>query len=115
MSKASIDPADIPVVPYFLVLLVPNDDREAEPAVFTQHVAFIEHMASQGVVLLGGAFEAPIEGASGAYLLHTASKAEAETWASRDPLMTSGACRANIIAWKLVGIAPGAIDPALTT
>ena len=114
MTSASIEPTDIPAVPYFLVLLVPQDDREVEPAVFTDHVAFIEHMASEGIVLLGGGFETPIEGASAAYLLHTASKAEAEAWAARDPLMTSGAYRATVIAWHLVGIAPNAIDPTLT-
>lgn len=115
MSNASIDPPEIPVVPYFLVLLIPTDDRAVEPAVFTQHVAFIDHMASEGIVLLGGEFETPIEGASGAYLLHTASQAEAQAWASRDPLTMSGAFRPKIIAWNLVGIAPGAIDPALTS
>ena len=108
MSNASIDPPEIPVVPYFLVLLIPTDDRAVEPA-------FIDHMASEGIVLLGGEFETPIEGASGAYLLHTASQAEAQAWASRDPLTMSGAFRPKIIAWNLVGIAPGAIDPALTS
>ncbi len=107
-------PIDIPTVPYFLVLLVPGRHWDQRETFFAAHVAFIDRMAAANVVLLGGSFDAPVDGADGAYLLRTATRAEAEAWAAQDPLVANGAYHARIVAWHLVGIAPGAIDPALT-
>jgi uncharacterized protein YciI len=103
-----------PVVPYFLVLLLPGDNAADAPRYFEAHVAHIDAMAAANIVLLGGEFEDAIDGATGAYLLHTSSRAEAEAWAAKDPLIRHGACRARIVTWHLVGITLGAIDPALT-
>lgn len=102
----------IQTVPYHLVLLRPAKRLEGD-AHFAAHVSFIEEMSAANVVLLGGDFEDSIDGADGAYLLHTASPAEAEDWAARDPLISSGAYSARVVPWHLVGIAPAAIDPRL--
>ncbi len=104
----------IPTVTYFLVLLLPGGNHQAGPEYFEAHVEFIETMAAANVVLLGGEFETPVEGAEAAYLLRTASQAEAEEWASRDPLVKNEVYRPRVVAWKLVGINPGAIEPSLT-
>ena len=106
---------EIPTVPYFLVLLKPAANHAAGPQHFADHVAFVEEMTAAGVVLLGGDFDDVIEGAEGGYLLRTASLAEADAWAARDPLVSNGVYTPRIVAWRLVGIAKGAIDPALAT
>lgn len=103
----------IQTVPYHLVLLRAAANRVEGDAHFAAHVSFIEEMSAANVVLLGGDFEDPIDGADGAYLLHTVSRAEAEDWAARDPLISSGAYSARVVPWHLVGIAPAAIDPRL--
>lgn len=104
---------DIPNIPYYLVLLTRSNRSAAAEAAFAAHVDFIGEMTAAGVVLLGGDLDPPIEGADGAYLLHTASRAEAEGWAARDPLVRSGAYAARVVTWHLVAIAPSAIDPRL--
>jgi uncharacterized protein YciI len=101
-----------PVVPYFLVLLSPGENAAAAPNYFEAHIAFIDAMAAANIVLLGGEFESAIDGATGAYLLRVSTRADAEAWAAKDPLISHGAYRARIVTWHLVGITPGAIDPA---
>jgi len=105
---------DFPVVPYFLVLLSPGENAAAAPSYFGAHVEHIDVMAAANIVLLGGEFDNAIDGASAAYLLHTSSRAEAEAWAAKDPLVSHGAYRARVVKWDLVGITPGAIDPTFT-
>lgn len=100
-------------VPYFLVLLEPLGDAAAADEHFSDHIAFVDQMIAENVVLLGGGFDGPLDGAIGAYLLRTASLAIAEEWAARDPLTARGACRARIVRWDLVGINPHAIDSRL--
>lgn len=109
MSTADVD--DVPTVPYFLVLLDPGPNRVAEPQHRAAHIAFIETMEAAHVVLLGGEFGAPIDGAQAAYLLHVSSQLEAERWAATDPLIVKQVFRARVVAWHLVGIATAAIDP----
>jgi uncharacterized protein YciI len=104
---------EIPTVQYFLVLLVPGRNHAAAPDYFAAHVDFIEAMAAANVVLLGGDFDPAVAGAEAAYLLHTASKAEAAAWAAKDPLIAHAVYEPRIVAWNLVGISRGAIDPAL--
>jgi uncharacterized protein YciI len=103
-----------PVVPYFLVLLSPGENAAAAPRYFEAHVEHIDAMAADNIVLLGGEFDDAIDGATAAYLLHTSSRAEAEAWAAKDPLVSHKACRARVVTWHLVGITPGAIDPAFS-
>ena len=105
---------DFPVVPYFLVLLSPGENAAAAPNYYEAHVEHIDAMAAENIVLLGGEFDHAIDGATAAYLLHTVSRAEAEAWAAKDPLVSHGAYRARVITWHLVGITPGAIDPVFT-
>ncbi len=47
-------------------------------------------MAADNIVLLGGEFDNAIDGATAAYLLHTSSRADAEAWAAKDPLVSHG-------------------------
>lgn len=103
----------IQTVAYYLVLLRPAANHAEADAHFADHVSFIEDMDAANLVLLGGDFEGAVHGADAAYLLHTASRAEAEEWAARDPLIRSGAYSAHIVDWHLVGIAPRAVDPRL--
>jgi len=104
---------EIPSVPYFLVLLVPSSNHQAGSEHFAAHVSFIETMAAAHVVLLGGDFDSAVEGAEAAYLLRTGSRDAAQAWAAKDPFVAHAVYRPRIVAWKLVGIDPGAIDPAL--
>jgi uncharacterized protein YciI len=108
MSTAGVD--DIPTVPYFLVLLQPGPNRAAEPQHRAAHVAFIGTMQAADVVLLGGEFGSPVDGAHGGYLLHVSSPSEAEGWAARDPLVVEQVCQPRVVTWRLVGIAATAID-----
>lgn len=104
---------EVPTVPYYLVLLIPSANRAAGEQHFAAHVRFIEEMTAAKVVLLGGEFEAALGGAEAAYLLHTASRAEAEAWAARDPLVRHAVYRTQVVAWHLVGVSAAAIDPSL--
>jgi len=104
---------EVPSVPYYLVLLVPSVNHAAGGQHFAAHVKFIDEMSAANVVLLGGDFEATIEGAEAAYLLHTASRAEAEAWAANDPLVKHAVYSTKVVAWHLVGISQTAIDPSL--
>jgi uncharacterized protein YciI len=110
---ATDDALDVPTVTYYLVLLIPGANHAAGEQHYAAHVEFIDEMAAANAVLLGGDFEAAIDGAEAAYLLHTASRSEAEAWAARDPLVRHAVYRPKIVAWRLVGIAQRAIDPAL--
>ena len=109
MSTADVD--DIPTVLYFLILLQPGPNRAAEPEHRAAHIAFIEAMEAANVVLLGGEFGSPVDGAHAAYLLHVSSQSEAERWAAKDPLVVEKVFQARVVAWHLVGIAATAIDP----
>ncbi|MDQ0465590.1 uncharacterized protein YciI [Caulobacter ginsengisoli] len=105
-------PAEIPTVTYFLVLLQRGENHAAAAEHFAAHVEFVGAMEAAKTVLLGGSFGSPIEGADGGYLLHVASRAEAEAVAARDPLVRARVCEARIVEWDLVGICRGAIDAA---
>jgi uncharacterized protein YciI len=111
MSTAPAAP-EIPTVRYFLVLLLPGSNHAAADRHLAAHVDFIDAMTAANVVLLGGAFAPAIDGADAAYLLHTASAAAAEEWASKDPFVANAVYEPRIVAWDLVGISRAAIDPA---
>lgn len=103
----------IPTVTYFLVLLRPVRNEAASEPPWQAHVAYIDTMVSHGVVLLGGDLDPPVSGADAAYLLHTSTREEAETWADNDPVVRHGHYIPEVVEWHLVGIAPNAIHPAL--
>jgi uncharacterized protein YciI len=111
---STMDGLSVPTVPYFLVLLMPDHNHAAAPEHFAEHVAFIDAMTEQNVVLLGGSFASLVEGAEAAYLLHTSSAFEAEQWAAHDPYVRHGVHQPRVVAWHLVGISVAAIDPRLT-
>lgn len=104
---------EIPSVPYFLVLLIPGGNHQAAAQHFAAHVAFVDTMIAANVVLLGGDFDSAIDGAEGAYLLHTGSEDEAYAWAAKDPFIAHAVYRPRVVAWNLVGIDARAIDSAL--
>jgi uncharacterized protein YciI len=103
---------EIRTVPYFLVLLRRGENHDAAAEHYPAHVRFVGTMEAANTVLLGGSFGSPIDGAEGAYLLHVASRTEAEDVASQDPLVKARVCEAKIVEWKLVGVCRGAIDTA---
>ncbi|WP_156743575.1 YciI family protein [Occultella aeris] len=105
----------IPTVSYFLVLLRPVPDASATEPPWQEHVHFIDEMVSHGAVLLGGDLDPPVAGARAAYLLHTSTRAEAEAWTGRDPLVRQGSYAPEVIEWSLVGIALNAIHPGPET
>jgi hypothetical protein len=70
-------------------------------------------MTELDVALLGGDLGSPVAGAEAAYLLHTSTRQEAETWAHKDPLVLHRYYVPEIVEWHLVGVNLGAIDPAL--
>lgn len=108
-----MDSEDIPTVTYFLVLLHAGPDRDTAEPPWSAHVAFIDTMIELDVVLLGGDFGNPVAGAEAAYLLHTSTRQEAETWAHKDPLVLHRSYVPEIVEWHLVGVNLGAIDPVV--
>ena len=107
------DSEDITTVTYFLVLLHAAPSRDETDPPWSAHVAFIDKMTDLDVVLLGGEFASPVAGAEAAYLLHTGTRQEAESWAHQDPLVLQRYYIPEVVEWHLVGVAPGAIDPVL--
>lgn len=105
---------DVHTVIYFLVLLYPGPSRAALSSTMAAHVDHIDAMSARGIVLLGGDFATPVDGAEAAYLLHTATAEEAADWARRDPHVQAAVYRFEIVPWELVGIGRNAIDPTLT-
>ncbi len=85
-----------PVVPYFLALLSPGPNAATAPRYFDAHVGHIDAMAADHIVPLGGEFDNAIGGATAAYLLHTDSRAQAEAWAAKGPLVKHGAYLSRI-------------------
>jgi hypothetical protein len=108
-----MDSEAIPTVIYFLVLLRAGPNRDSPEPPWGAHVAFIDTLTELDVVLLGGDLGSAVAGAEGAYLLHTATRQEAETWARKDPLVVDRYYVPEVVEWHLVGINLGAIDPDL--
>jgi uncharacterized protein YciI len=111
---ASVDESEEQGPGYYLVLLRPGARHDRVAQLLDDHVAFMEAMIAADVVLLGGDFGAPVDGAETAYLLRTSSHSEAERWAARDPFVQGAAYEPTVLHWDLVGINLGAVDPALT-
>jgi len=112
---ASVGETEMQGPGYYLVLLRPSEPYHRPARLLDDHVAFVEAMIAADVVLLGGDFGVPVDGAETAYLLRTASRSEAEGWAARDPFVQGAAYEPTVLHWDLVGINLGAVDPALTT
>lgn len=98
-------PMDIPTVTHFLVLLQRGENHAAAAGHFAAHAQFVGAMEAAKTALLGGSFGSPIDGADGGYLLHVASRAEAEAVASQDPRARAFARRglSSGIWWESVG------------
>jgi uncharacterized protein YciI len=104
---------DVPTVTYFLVLLHAGPNRVTAEPPFSAHVAFVDSLVEIDAILLGGDFGSRVGGAEAAYLLHTSTRHEAETWAHKDPLVLHGYYVPEVVEWRLVGVTVGAIDPVL--
>jgi len=57
MSNSAPQIPEMPVVPYFLVLLVPGRNHETRVESLAAHIEFIGTMSAANVILLGGEFE----------------------------------------------------------
>jgi uncharacterized protein YciI len=78
------------------------------------HEPFIDTLAAERLVLLGGDLVDAEEGVRAAYVLRCDDLAAAETIVATDPLVTSGVMRPLLAEWQLVGINLGAVDERLT-
>jgi hypothetical protein len=94
---------------YFLVLLHPVPGAGSLP----DHEPFIDWLDGMNLVLLGGDLEPPAGGADAAYVLSCGSEAQAHELVAADPLVTSGCMRPEVVEWRLVGVNPDAVEPAL--
>ena len=113
MDSDDLPSEDIPTVTYFLVLLHPGSNRGTAEPPWNEHVAFIETLIELDVVLLGGDVGSQVSCAEAAYLLHTATRQEAEAWAQKDPLVIHRYFVPEVVEWHLVGVNLGAVDPVL--
>lgn len=78
------------------------------------HEPFIDALAAQHLVLLGGDLVDAEQGVRGAYVLRCDDLAAAEAIVATDPLVSSRVMRARLTEWQLVGIDLGAVDEHLT-
>lgn len=78
-----------------------------------EHARFIDSLIERKLVLLGGEFGAPVAGAEAAYLLRCEGLEQAAAIAAEDPLVAAGAVAPRLVEWRLVGIDPDAIEPAV--
>jgi len=96
---------------YVLVFLHASANAEQEQQHAASHERFIDSLVARNLVLLGGAFAAPIGDAYAAYVLR-ADLDEARQIAAQDPFVVDDVLRAELVQWELVGINPEAIDPS---
>lgn len=98
---------------YVLVMLSPEGSQK-EPADMTErHVKFITGLIRRNKILLGGGLEDSASPRRAAYLLNVTSLEEGRSLAFEDPFVRESAYAASVVEWRLVGINPDAIDPAL--
>jgi hypothetical protein len=100
-------------VAYFLVLLHPGSNQATAESSWNAHAAFIDTLTELDVVRPGGDLGSQVAGAEAAYLLHTATRQEAEAWAHKDPLVTHRYFDPEVVEWHLVGVNLGAVDSVL--
>jgi uncharacterized protein YciI len=78
------------------------------------HEPFIDALAAEHLVLLGGDLVEAEQGVRAAYVLRCDDLPAAEAIVAADPLVTSGVMRPLLSEWQLVGIDLGAADEHLT-
>ena len=98
---------------YVLVTLRAGGSAGSEQEHAVAHERFIGSLIQRNLVLLGGDFADPSGDMRAAYLLRCDDVAEAERITSEDPFVAHDVLRPEFVAWKLVGINPEAIDPAM--
>lgn|SRR5690625_2505903 len=95
---------------YFLVLL-----RESTVAAEEEdHEPFIDSLVARNLILLGGSFDEPIDGAVTAYILRCDDEGQAHAIVAEDPLVLAGIAEPLITRWDLLGINRHAIDAELS-
>jgi uncharacterized protein YciI len=92
-----------------LVLMAPGETRP-DSGLQADHEQFIDRLAKENKVILGGVLEPPAANFVGAYVVNCDSLDEARRIAASDPLARANAIRCEITEWELVGINPKAVD-----
>ncbi|HLR93763.1 MAG TPA: hypothetical protein VK053_04495 [Jiangellaceae bacterium] len=96
---------------YFLVLL-----RESTVAAEEEdHEPFIDSLVARNLILLGGSFDEPIDGAVAAYILRCDDEGQAHSIVAEDPLVLTGIAEPLITRWDVIGVNRNAIEADLTS
>lgn len=96
-------------MPQYLVLLQPVAGAGPQP----DHEPFVDWLIARNLVVLGGDLAPPPLGVEAAYVLSCASLTEAHDIVARDPLVSSGCMRVDVVEWQLVGVNPDAVEREL--
>ena len=80
----------------YLVMLMRRP--QLDPAVVSQHRAFLDELRAQQRIELSGPFG---DGSGGAYLLRAESLPEAQAMVHRDPAYTSGGWDVTVYEWHV--------------
>jgi uncharacterized protein YciI len=98
----------------FLYQLRPTDpgrltaDRTPEEiATLRRHVAYLEDLARQGVVVLAGRTQTTDERTFGLVIFRAASEGAAREVMSRDPAVADGLMRAELFPYRIAVRGPG--------
>ncbi len=76
----------------------------AESAVLDQHLAYLEQLAVEGVVLLAGRTQTRDPGTFGIVILEAGSAGEAQRIMTRDPAVREGIMRAQLFPYRIAVI-----------
>ena len=96
-------------MPYYLVLLQPVAGAGPSP----DHEPFVDWLLARNLVLLGGELAPPPLGVEAAYVLSCSSYDQALDLVAREPRVSSGCMRADVVEWQLVGVNPDAVEREL--
>ncbi len=83
-------------------------EEEAFRNAVADHVAYLQQLHEQGILVAGGPFR---DGEGGMILIDVASEADASAVASADPFVTSGARGYSLKSWEVLT----AVRPELLT
>ncbi|HEX2501376.1 MAG TPA: YciI family protein [Methylomirabilota bacterium] len=83
-----------------------------ERTAVTAHVAYLERLATAGVVLLFGRTQTSDEKTFGIVILRAGSPAEAERVMADDPTVQARVMRAELFPFRIAGMSPSLAVPA---
>jgi len=96
-----------PTRPAMLTEGLRPEEREAVAA----HVAYLERLATAGVVLLFGRTQTTDPSTFGLVILRAGSPAEAERVMADDPAMRARVMRAELFPFRIAGVSPSLSAP----